>query len=46
MWYWRRMEKIKWLEKVTNGQVLERTGEKWTLPNNILRRKPVGLAIF
>ena len=25
---WRRMEKIKWSEKVTNEQVLERIGEK------------------
>jgi hypothetical protein len=33
------MEKIKWSEKVTNEQVLERIGEKGTLLNNILRRK-------
>ena len=33
------MEKIKWSEKVTNGQVLERIGEKRTLLSNILRRK-------
>ena len=33
------MEKIKWSEKVTNEQVLKRTGEKRTLLNNILRRK-------
>ena len=39
MWCWRRMEKIKWSEKVTNEQVLDRIGEKWTLLNNILRRK-------
>ena len=39
MWCWRRMEKIKWPEKVTNEQVLERIGEKRTLLNNILRRK-------
>ena len=37
MWYWRRMEKIKWSEKVTNQQVIERIGEKRSL-NNILRR--------
>jgi hypothetical protein len=30
------MEKIKWSQKVTNEQVLERKGEK---KNNILRRK-------
>ena len=39
MWCWRRMEKIKLSEKVTNEQVLDRTGEKRTLLNNILRRK-------
>ena len=30
---------IRYIEKVTNEQVLERLGEKRTLPNNILRRK-------
>ena len=35
----RRMEKIKWSEKVTNEQVLDRKGDKKTLLNNILRRK-------
>ena len=29
----------KWSEKVTNGQVLDLIEEKWTLVNNILRRK-------
>ena len=33
------MEKIKWPEKVTNKQVLERIGEERTLLHNILRRK-------
>ena len=33
-----RMEKIKWSEKVTNEQDLERIGEKRTLLN-ILRKK-------
>ena len=33
----RRIDKIKWLEKVTNEQVLEHIGEKRTLLNNILR---------
>jgi hypothetical protein len=36
---WRRMEKIKWSEKVTNEQVLERIGEKRTVVNDILLRK-------
>jgi hypothetical protein len=39
MWCWRRVEKIKWSEKVTNEQVLERMREKRTILNNILRRK-------
>ena len=33
------MEKIKWPGKITNEKVLERTGEKRKLLNNILRRK-------
>ena len=32
---WRRMEKIKWPHKVTNGQLLRRIGEKKTLLNII-----------
>ena len=39
MWCSRRMEKIKWSEKVTNEQVLEQIAEKRILINNILRRK-------
>ena len=41
MWCWWRIEKIKWSEKVTNEQVLDRITvyEKRTLLNNILRRK-------
>ena len=31
MWCWRRIEKIKWSEKVTNEQVFDRIGEKRTL---------------
>ena len=33
------MKKIKWSEKVTNEQVINRIGEKRTLLYNILRRK-------
>ena len=36
---WRRMEKIKWSERVSNEQVLDRVGEIKTLLKNILRRK-------
>ena len=42
MWCW-RTERIKWSEKVTNEQVLERIGEKRTLLNNIVRRKASGI---
>ena len=42
---WRRMEKIKWSEKVTN-EVLENIGEKTTLLSNILRRKANWMDIF
>ena len=37
------MEKIKWSEKITNEEVLECTGEKKTLLNNISIEKPIGL---
>ena len=39
MWCWRRVDKIKWSEEVTDEQVLECIEEKRTLLNNILRRK-------
>ena len=39
MWRWRRMEKIKRSEKVTNEEVLERIRGKRTPLLNILRRK-------
>ena len=38
MWSWRRMEKLKWSERVTN-EVVDLIGEKRTLINNILRYK-------
>ena len=39
MWCWKRMDKIKWSEKVENEQILQFIGEKRTLLSNILRRK-------
>ena len=39
MSFWRRMEYIKWSEKITNEQVTERIGQKRTLLNNVLRKK-------
>ena len=48
MWCWRRIEKIKWSDKLTNERVLEHTriGEKRTLLNDIIGRKANGLVIF
>ena len=40
MWRWRRMEKVKWREKVAN-EVLERLRGKRMFLNNILRRKVI-----
>jgi hypothetical protein len=31
MWYWKRMEKIKWSENVTNKEVLKHIGKKRAL---------------
>ena len=31
MWCYRRMMKIKWVDRITNEEVLERTGERKTL---------------
>ena len=38
IWCWSRIEKKTCPEKVTN-EILGHIGEKWTLLNNILRRK-------
>ena len=46
MWFWKRMEKIKWSEEVPNGQVFERIGEKRTLLIIPYVEKPIRLAIF
>ena len=40
------MEKIKCSEKITNGQVLERIGEKRTLLVISYVEKPIGSVIF
>ena len=37
---------VKWLDKVTNKDVLERIGEKRMFLNNILREKPIEQNIF
>ncbi|KAI5738261.1 hypothetical protein M8J77_004739 [Diaphorina citri] len=39
MWLWRRMEGVKWTDKVRNEEVLKRMGEKRTLMGAIRKRK-------
>jgi len=39
MWIWRRMEKIGWLDKVTNEEVLNRVNEDRQILNSICQRK-------
>src|SRR5215470_9981515 len=39
MWLWRRMEKIKWTEKVTNDSVLATVNEKYALVEKIKKVK-------
>ena len=39
MWIWRRMEKITWMEKVTNEEILARVSEDRKLLNSIWQEK-------
>jgi hypothetical protein len=39
MWYWRRMEKISWTDRVRNEEVLPRVKEERKIPLTIERRK-------
>jgi len=39
MWIWRRMEKISWLDKITNTEVLRRVNEDRQILNSIWERK-------
>jgi len=39
MWIWRRMEKISWLDTVTNEEVLRRVNEDRQILNSIWQRK-------
>ena len=38
MWIWRRMEKISWLDKVTNKEVLRRVNKDRQILNSISQR--------
>jgi len=39
MWYWRRMEKISWTDRVRNEEVLRRVKEKRNIVQTTKRRK-------
>ena len=39
MWVWRRMERISWVDKVTNVDVLKRVEERRTLLEEVLKRQ-------
>ncbi len=39
MWLWRRTENIKWSDRVTNEEVLQRVGEVHRLEETIMLRK-------
>ena len=39
MWCYRRMMKIKWIERVSNQEVLRRVGEKRSLLRTLRRRR-------
>ena len=39
MWIWRRMERVKWIDKIKNAVVLERVGEGRKMLELIKKRK-------
>jgi len=39
MWIWQRMEKIRWMDKVTNEDVLKKVNESKNMLNVIRQRK-------
>lgn len=39
MWLWRRVEKIKWTDKITNEAVLSRVEEERSFVNTVIKRK-------
>jgi hypothetical protein len=38
MWYWRRMEKNSWTDRVRNGEVLHRVNEERNILHTVKRR--------
>ncbi len=39
MWLWRKIEGIKWLDHITNEEVLNKVNEKRSLINTLTRRQ-------
>ena len=46
MWCWRRMEKISYMDRITDEEVLRRVQENRSLISNVLKRKATGLATY
>ena len=44
MWEWRRMERVKWTNKIKNSVVLERVGEGRIMLELIRKKKRIGWA--
>ena len=42
MWVWRRMERVKWTDKIKNAVVLERVGEGRIMLELVRKRKEIG----
>ena len=38
MWLWRRMERVSWMDKITNEEILNKVGEKRQLIS-VIRKK-------
>ena len=39
MWIWRRMERVSWMDKITNEEILNKVGEKRQLISGIRNRQ-------
>ena len=39
MWYWRRMEKISWTDRVKNEEILHRVKEERNILHTVKQRK-------
>jgi len=43
MWIWRRMEKISWVDKISNEEVLQRVNETKTMLDTVRKCKHMWL---